>query len=177
MAEVFRRKVPAGYRIGVDGGFPRGGRVDPFGGMTEVLRRAEAGSPVERRTLLRVGKPDVIGVRNAVLVPPETDLPVGYSLFGLVLIPDSPAAAQHLSLDFYLSPERRGLSEWELSEDMKTRADARGGALLRLGEIEVDAEHIQERSAAGEVPDTDVAMADLLELYANGRPFTVLDVR
>ena len=175
MAEVFRRKVPVG--LGADGGFPQGGRVDPFGGMTTVLQEAEGASPAERRNLLRVGKPDVIGVRNAILVPPETDLPVGYSFFGLVLIPDSPAATQHLSLDFYLSPGIRGLSEWEFSEDMKTRADARGGALLRSGEIEVDAERIQERIAVGEVPDTDVAMADLLELYANGRPFTVLDVR
>lgn len=176
MAEVFRRRGPRG--LGTDGGFPQGGRVDPYGGMTAVLQEAEGASPAERRNLLRVGKPDVIGVRNAVLVPPETDLPVGYSFFGLVLIPDSPAATQHLSLDFYPSPPgRRSLSEWEFSEDMKTRADARGGALLRLGEIEVDAEGIQERGAVGEVPDTDVAMADLLELYANGRPFTVLDVR
>ena len=66
MAEVFRRKVPVG--LGADGGFPQGGRVDPFGGMTTVLQEAEGASPAERRNLLRVGKPDVIGVRNAILV-------------------------------------------------------------------------------------------------------------
>lgn len=147
-----------------DGGLP-GMRSDAYSEMSSVLMRTDNLSPEEVTKFLRVE----VSIGEISVEEMQGDY-----LFALLLYPKTDTNKSYISLRARKASDAAGYFQAdELSTQMHLETDRLGALLLRAGQLHVSLEVVAERTAAGEVPDTDNAMKALLEANFKNRRLVV----